>query len=175
MTGHSLVQQVIGGMLRFFALTVNEISRSSRLWRVSCPHSWNCYISAGLNAWLGGRFMQPKRPALESLSNEALCKLRDEIAALLESRAEQLRKELERLTGGTSVTARITNNTGNGAKAKRKKPSPKYRGPDGSTWSGRGARPRWLTKAIQAGQKIEDFLIVPSDEAVSEERTSGPP
>jgi hypothetical protein len=28
-----------------------------------------------------------KRPALESLSNEALCKLRDEIAALLESRA----------------------------------------------------------------------------------------
>ena len=154
---------------------MNEISRSSKLWRVSCPHSWNCYISAGLNAWLGGRFMQPKRPALESLSNEALCKLRDEIAALLESRAEQLRKELGRLTDGSSVTARITNNTGNGAKAKRKKPSPKYRGPDGSTWSGRGARPRWLTKAIQAGQKIEDFLIVPSDEAVSEERTSGPP
>ena len=119
--------------------------------------------------------MQPKKPALESLSNEALCKLRDEIAALLESRAEQLRKELERLTGGSSVSAGITNNTGNGAKAKRKKPSPKYRGPDGSTWSGRGARPRWLTQAIQAGQKLEEFLIVPSDEAVSEERTSGHP
>ena len=118
--------------------------------------------------------MQPKKPALESLSNEALCKLRDEIAALLESRAEQLRKELERLTGG-NVTARTTCGTGNGAKAKRKKPSPKYRGPDGSTWSGRGARPRWLTKAIQAGQKLEEFLIVPSDEAVSEERTSGHP
>jgi DNA-binding protein H-NS len=98
--------------------------------------------------------------------------LRDEIAALLESRAEQLRKELERLTGGSSVTAGITNNTGNGAKAKRKKPSPKYRGPDGCTWCGRGARPRWLTKAIQTGQKLEDFLIVPSDEAALNKRPS---
>ena len=115
--------------------------------------------------------MSPKRPALESLSNEALCKLRDEIAALLNSRADQLRRELDRLTGGSSVTASSV--TGNGATAKRKKPSPKYRGPDGSTWSGRGARPRWLTKAIQDGQKLEDFLIVPSDEAASEEPTSG--
>jgi DNA-binding protein H-NS len=120
-----------------------------------------------------GGFMQPKRRALESLSNEALCKLRDEIAALLETRAEQLRTELERLTGGNSVTARITNNTENGAKAKRKKASPKYRGPDGSTWCGRGGTPRWLIKAIQSGHKLEDFLIVPSDEAVSEEQTSG--
>jgi len=117
--------------------------------------------------------MSPKRPEFESLSNEALCKLRDEIAALLNSRAEQLRKELERLTGGSSVTASSV--TGNGARATREKPSPKYRAPDGSTWCGRGARPRWLTKAIQTGQKLEDFLIVPSDEAASEERISGHP
>jgi len=100
-------------------------------------------------------------------------KLRDEIAALLNSRAEQLRKELERLTGGSSVTASSV--TGNGARATREKPSPKYRASDGSTWCGRGARPRWLTKAIQTGQKLEDFLIVPSDEAASEERISGHP
>ncbi len=36
-----------------------------------------------------------KRPALESLFNETLCKLRDEVAALNNSRADQLRKELE--------------------------------------------------------------------------------
>lgn len=128
-----------------------------------------------VRANLGRDLCSRRDGLLRACQNEALCKLRDEIAALLESRAEQLRKELERLTGGSSVSAGITNNTGNGAKAKRKKPSPKYRGPDGSTWSGRGARPRWLTKAIQAGQKLEEFLIVPSDEAVSEERTSGRP
>jgi hypothetical protein len=38
--------------------------------------------------------MQPKKSSLTTLSNEALCKLRDEIAALLNSRAEDLRREL---------------------------------------------------------------------------------
>jgi DNA-binding protein H-NS len=103
--------------------------------------------------------MQPKRPALEGLSNEALCKLRDEIAALLERRANQLRTELERLTGGNGAIY----HAGNGAasKAKGKKVAPKYRGPDGNTWCGRGARPRWLVAAMQEGKKPEDFLILP--------------
>ena len=43
--------------------------------------------------------MVPKKSSLATLSNEALCKLRDEIAELLESRAEALRKELGRVTG----------------------------------------------------------------------------
>ncbi len=105
-----------------------------------------------------------KRAALESLSNEALCKLRDEIAALLSSRAEQLRKELARLTGGNGIDAGVAHDMGDRTRVKRKKASPKYRGPDGRTWSGRGVRPRWLTEAMQAGQKLEDFLISSSDE-----------
>lgn len=100
-----------------------------------------------------------KRPALESLSNEALCKLRDEIAALLNSRAEQLRKELDRLTGGKGADHEIASAERTATRKARKKLSAKYRGPDGKTWSGRGLRPRWLTEAIQAGQKLEDFLI----------------
>jgi DNA-binding protein H-NS len=36
----------------------------------------------------------------------------------------------------------------------------KYRGGTGETWSGRGARPRWLVAALRAGKKsLEDFLI----------------
>jgi hypothetical protein len=35
----------------------------------------------------------------------------------------------------------------------------KYRGPDGETWAGRGATPRWLKAALEEGKKIEDFLI----------------
>ena len=43
------------------------------------------------------------------------------------------------------------------AKAKGK---PKYRSPNGETWSGgRGRKPRWVTEALAKGKKIEDFAI----------------
>jgi DNA-binding protein H-NS len=42
---------------------------------------------------------------------------------------------------------------------KAKKVEPKYRGPNGETWSGRGAKPRWLTIAISEGKQLHDFLI----------------
>ena len=36
----------------------------------------------------------------------------------------------------------------------------KYRDPDsGTTWSGRGLKPKWLKAAIEGGKKIEDFAI----------------
>ena len=44
--------------------------------------------------------MQPKKSSFNTLSNEALCKLRDEIADVLNSRAEALRREADQLTGG---------------------------------------------------------------------------
>ena len=97
--------------------------------------------------------MQPKKSSLTTLSNEALCKLRDEIAALLNSRAEDLRRELNQLTGAA-----------NAFKVQHKKIAPKYRGSDGDTWCGRGLKPRWLTSAMKEGKKLEDFLIVACDE-----------
>ena len=42
---------------------------------------------------------------------------------------------------------------------KGRKVPPKYRGPSGETWAGRGVRPRWLVAAIKGGKKLEDFLI----------------
>jgi DNA-binding protein H-NS len=36
---------------------------------------------------------------------------------------------------------------------------PKYRGPSGETWAGRGARPGWLVDAMKGGKKLEQFLI----------------
>jgi DNA-binding protein H-NS len=104
--------------------------------------------------------MQPKTSSLTTLSNEALCKLRDEIAALLNSRAEDLRRELNQLTGGGVAQGGETNGGGGAPKAMRKKAAPKYRGPDGDTWTGRGMKPRWLASAMKEGKKLEDFLIV---------------
>ena len=104
--------------------------------------------------------MQPKKSSFATLSNEALCKLRDEIAALLNGRAEALRRELDQLTGGVVAHGREANGGADAPKARRKKIAPKYRGPDGETWAGRGMKPRWLTSALKEGKKVEDFLIV---------------
>ena len=103
--------------------------------------------------------MQSKKPSFSSLSNEALCKLRDEIAALLNNRAEDLRRELDQLTGGTVAYNGRPNGAAYASKTKHKKIAPKYRGPGGDTWSGRGMKPRWLTSAMKEGKKAEDFLI----------------
>ena len=40
------------------------------------------------------------------------------------------------------------------------KVAPKYRDPaTGSTWTGRGLKPKWLTTAIEGGKAANDFLI----------------
>ena len=108
--------------------------------------------------------MQAKLSSLTTLSNEALCKLRDEIAALLKSRAEDLKRELDRLTGGAGANGQDANGGRNGSKATRKKVAPKYRGPGGETWTGRGVKPRWLTRAMNEGKQPYDFLIAAHDE-----------
>ena len=36
---------------------------------------------------------------------------------------------------------------------------PKYRGPKGELWSGRGQPPNWMKPFLAAGKKKEDFLI----------------
>ncbi len=36
---------------------------------------------------------------------------------------------------------------------------PKYKGPDGELWSGRGLTPRWLTALIEQGRSKDEFLI----------------
>ncbi len=36
---------------------------------------------------------------------------------------------------------------------------PKYRGPQGEEWSGKGKRPGWIMQALAEGQSIEDFAV----------------
>lgn len=38
---------------------------------------------------------------------------------------------------------------------------PKYRNPDrpSETWAGRGLKPRWLTKLLRAGRRLDEFKI----------------
>ncbi|MFM2054871.1 MAG: hypothetical protein RL456_2908 [Pseudomonadota bacterium] len=42
----------------------------------------------------------------------------------------------------------------------------KYRDPDsGSTWTGRGLKPRWLVAALEGGRTLEEFLVEPAASA----------
>jgi DNA-binding protein H-NS len=67
---------------------------------------------------------------------------------------------------GRGSKAKAAKNAGKtksaGAAAKKQSKSavaPKYRGPNGETWSGRGLTPRWLATLVAQGRKKEDFAI----------------
>lgn len=95
-----------------------------------------------------------KSQSLASMSVDALLKLRDDIGSVLSKKVGELRRQLASL-GGDSV--------GHGKRKvgslKGRKVAPKYKGPGGETWAGRGATPRWLVEAVKGGAKKEDFLI----------------
>ena len=80
-------------------------------------------------------------------------------------------KQLERMeaiavVGGARVVG------GGGSALRGRKVPPKYRGPSGETWAGRGARPRWLVAAIKGGRKLNDFLIDKSERNGQKKRRS---
>lgn len=95
--------------------------------------------------------------SLTSLSIEALLKLRDDVGAALSKRATDMKEQLARLGGGGAEAGRRGRRKGGPLKGR--KIAPKYRGPGGETWAGRGARPRWLMDALKGGKKLDDFLI----------------
>ena len=93
--------------------------------------------------------------SLSGMTVEALMDLRKRVDETLHQRRAELEKQLERmvLVGGRRVVG------GGGSALKGRRVPPKYRGPSGETWAGRGARPRWLVAAIKGGKKLDDFLI----------------
>jgi DNA-binding protein H-NS len=91
---------------------------------------------------------------------ETLVNLRRRVEERLHEHRATLERQLEAL--GSSVASlgrgRVARG-GRGSAMKGKKVAPKYRSPDGETWAGRGATPRWLKAAIKEGKKLESFLI----------------
>src|SRR5215831_7268718 len=89
---------------------------------------------------------------LSGMNVEGLMDLRKRVDETLNRRRAELQQQLAAL--GVSRVVR-----GGGSALKGKKVPPKYRGPSGETWAGRGAKPRWLVAAIKRGKKLDDFLI----------------
>jgi len=95
--------------------------------------------------------------ALKAMSISKLMDLREKVDATLASKVSEERRALQsRLMNLGRVGSGAMAGGGGGARAKVE---PKYRNPENpaETWAGRGLRPRWLTAAIKAGKKLEDF------------------
>jgi DNA-binding protein H-NS len=93
---------------------------------------------------------------LSGMSFEALVDLREQVDETLLKRRAEIENQLARM-GAVVSSARIVR--GGGGALKGRKVAPKYRGPSGETWAGRGAKPRWLVAAIKDGKKLDEFLI----------------
>ena len=85
--------------------------------------------------------------SLSGMTVEALMDLRERVDETLHRRRAELEKQLERIA--VVGSARVVR--GGGSALKGRKVPPKYRGPSGETWAGRGARPCW------GGKKLDDL------------------
>jgi DNA-binding protein H-NS len=95
--------------------------------------------------------------SLSKLDVEALLELRSEVDRQLSSRGRELEEQLSRLG---MLRAGLGKGRRRGTSPiKGRKIAIKYRDKAGNTWAGRGAQPRWLTAAIKAGAKRDDFLV----------------
>ena len=100
---------------------------------------------------------------LRGMDVDALLSLRAEIDKKLSEKRSELEKQLSRLglESNSGGHARAARGWGSGRRSamKGRKVAPKFRGPGGETWAGRGARPRWLTALVKEGHKVEEFAI----------------
>src|SRR5215471_12983435 len=84
-----------------------------------------------------------------------LLALRSQIDRQLAQRRATLERELSRMRAVTSGSTKA----GGRASTKGTTVPPKYRGPKGETWAGRGVRPRWLVALMRQGHKMEEYAI----------------
>ena len=98
-------------------------------------------------------------PNLKNMNVDALLVLRSQIDNQLATRRSDLQKQLARLQR-LSADAPAAARNGRTSAMKGVKVKPKYRdAKTGDTWAGRGVQPRWLTAALKAGKKLDDYLI----------------
>ncbi|OYU46327.1 MAG: histone family protein nucleoid-structuring protein H-NS [Burkholderiales bacterium PBB4] len=95
---------------------------------------------------------------------QQLAAIDKQLAELQSERRQEVIAQVKTLMAQYGLTAAdlAGASTARAAKAPKEasKVAAKYRDPaSGSTWSGRGLKPRWLTAAIAAGKTVEDFAI----------------
>lgn len=114
-------------------------------------------VMAGLGEMSVGQLRQIISTAeglIQRKSEDEKRSLREEI----ERRAAELGISIRDLFGDPVQAARGGRGR-SGRKAGSEGPAPKYRGPGGELWSGRGRMPKWLQVA-QADGKAKDYFLI---------------
>jgi DNA-binding protein H-NS len=86
--------------------------------------------------------------SLDTMPIDELLTMRRDIDALLEVKGTAMQKllyEIERRIGRLQIP--------------RPKRQPKYRGPNGETWGGRGRRPDWIVAALKNGRTLASLAV----------------
>jgi DNA-binding protein H-NS len=97
------------------------------------------------------------KTTLVRMAISELIDLRDRINQRLDQCRTDIEKQLHTIEQG-AVGSPVR--PGRSSPLKGKKVAAKFRGPAGETWTGRGARPRWLVAALKGGKrKLDDLLI----------------
>ena len=106
---------------------------------------------------------------LDQMELVELAQLRDDVQSALSGKIEMERQELQSKLAeieklqDTSKSSRLTKPRvvakGRKHRAEGKKAAPKYRGPNGETWAGRGLAPKWLVELEAKGKKRDQYLI----------------
>jgi DNA-binding protein H-NS len=97
---------------------------------------------------------------LKNMDVDALLTLRADVEKAVTERGRDLQRQLALLGGevgkrrGRPPGPAVRHSAMKGVKV-----PPKYRGPGGETWAGRGATPRWLAALLKEGRSVEEFLI----------------
>jgi len=97
--------------------------------------------------------------SLKNMDVYALLELRGEVENTLTERARDLERQIALLGEGRKRPGRPAGRTARASALRGVKVAPKYRGPGGETWAGRGATPRWLAALLEEGHSIDEFLI----------------
>lgn len=97
---------------------------------------------------------------LKNMGVDALLTLRANVEKALADRSRDLQRQLALLGSEAGKRrGRPPSPVGRRSVMKGVKVPPKYRGPSGETWAGRGATPRWLAALLKEGHSIEEYAI----------------
>jgi DNA-binding protein H-NS len=99
----------------------------------------------------------------EAMSFDELCAFRERLVTLIARHVKSARRDimsqmaqLDAMAGGRRKPGRPP---GRRHALLGRKIEPKYRGPNGETWAGRGMMPVWLRDELKRGRKLERFAI----------------
>jgi DNA-binding protein H-NS len=96
---------------------------------------------------------------LKALTVDQLIELRHSIDGMLSSARQQLHDRLSQIEGFVGLGPKASKGDRPAHPMRGRAVAPKYEGPNGELWAGRGAMPRWLKEELTKGAQQEDFLI----------------